>query len=187
MILIVQPEESFSDDFLFPMTTSRLSYTSSAAESDGEFCGDTELSPRRSGTLKQDSSGRLVRVASDPSLVNNNQQPGSINAKQEHADYSLPPPYTQQQQQQPEVRVYHSRQTFHETYHFSSLARGGPMEETASMGSRMVAASTAMAETVLATVPVSTTETLLLTRDHSLSPPRPRLELCPSCHPRLID
>merc|ERR1719150_2883530 len=33
-----KPEESFSDDFLFPMT-SRLSYTS-AAESDGEFCGE---------------------------------------------------------------------------------------------------------------------------------------------------
>ena len=47
--------------------TSRLSYTS-AAESDGEFCGE-ELSPRRSGTLKQDPSGRLVRVASDPSLA----------------------------------------------------------------------------------------------------------------------
>ena len=69
--------------------TSRLSYTS-AAESDGEFCAD-ELSPRRSGTLKQDPSGRLVRVASDPSLA---RQDGTI--KSEHGDYSLPPPYTGQ-------------------------------------------------------------------------------------------
>ena len=93
VFLIFQPEESFSDDFLFPMT-SRLSYTS-AAESDGEFCGD-ELSPRRAGTLKQDPSGRLVRVASDPSLA---RQDGTIRGqdgtmKSEHGDYSLPPPYT---------------------------------------------------------------------------------------------
>ena len=76
--------------------TSRLSYTS-AAESDGEFAGDSELSPRRSGTLKQDSSGRLVRVASDPSIA---RQDGTINGtmKSEHGDYSLPPPYTSQQQ-----------------------------------------------------------------------------------------
>ena len=47
--------------------TSRLSYTS-AAESDGEFCGE-DLSPRRAGTLKQDPSGRLVRTSSDPSLA----------------------------------------------------------------------------------------------------------------------
>jgi tight junction protein 1 len=32
----VKPDQSFADDFLFPMT-SRLSYASSP-ESDGEFC-----------------------------------------------------------------------------------------------------------------------------------------------------
>merc|ERR1719445_2717233 len=83
--------------------TSRLSYTS-AAESDGEFCND-ELSPRRAGTLKQDPSGRLVRVASDPSLA---RQDGTIRGqdgtmKSEHGDYSLPPPYTAAAPQQPET------------------------------------------------------------------------------------
>ena len=78
--------------------TSRLSYTS-AAESDGEFCGEESSSPRRAGTLKQDSAGRLVRVASDPSL----RQPldtaaASGTLKAEHGDYSLPPPYTGQQE-----------------------------------------------------------------------------------------
>merc|ERR1719400_2805469 len=75
-----KPEESFSDDFLFPMT-SRLSYTS-AAESDGEFCGE-DLSPRRAGTLKQ-----LVRMNSDPSLA---RQDGTVKSEQQNVDYSLPP------------------------------------------------------------------------------------------------
>merc|ERR1719400_1717427 len=78
-----KPEESFSDDFLFPMT-SRLSYTS-AAESDGEFCGE-DLSPRRAGTLKQDPSGRLVRTSSDPSLA----REGPVKPP----DSLAPPPYT---------------------------------------------------------------------------------------------
>ena len=75
--------------------TSRLSYTS-AAESDGEFCGE-ELSPRRSGTLKQDPSGRLVRVASDPSLVR--QEAGAVKTEP-GGDFSLPPTYTAQPQQE---------------------------------------------------------------------------------------
>ena len=74
--------------------TSRLSYPS-AAESDGEFCGE-DLSPRRSGTLKQDPNGRLVRVASDPSLARGQEaavktEPGG--------DFSLPPSYTTQPQE----------------------------------------------------------------------------------------
>ena len=94
----VQPEESFSDDFLFPMT-SRLSYTS-AAESDGEFCG--EDTPRRSAEINnsrnatsQDPSGRLVRATSDPSLA---RQDGTIKSEPgDHIpDYSLPPPYSTQ-------------------------------------------------------------------------------------------
>ena len=76
--------------------TSRLSYTS-AAESDGEFCGE-EMSPRRAGTLKQDPSGRLVRTTSDPSLA---RQDGTVKSEQQHVDYSLPPPYVAGQ---PEVR-----------------------------------------------------------------------------------
>ena len=75
--------------------TSRLSYTS-AAESDGEFCGE-DLSPRRAGTLKQEPGGRLVRTTSDPSLA---RQDGTVKSDQQNVDYSLPPPYTAQQ---PEV------------------------------------------------------------------------------------
>ena len=76
------------------MTSARLSYTS-AAESDGEFCGE-DLFPRRSGTLKQDPGGRLVRVASDPSLARGQEaavktEPGG--------DFSLPPSYTAQPQE----------------------------------------------------------------------------------------
>ena len=64
--------------------TSRLSYTS-AAESDGEFCGE-DLSPRRAGTLKQDPSGRLVRTSSDPSLARE--------AAGKAPESLPPPPYT---------------------------------------------------------------------------------------------
>ena len=108
----VQPEESFSDDFLFPMT-SRLSYTS-AAESDGEFCG--EDTPRRSAEINnsrnatsQDPSGRLVRATSDPSLA---RQDGTIKSEPgDHIpDYSLPPPYSTQpevsQKSTQECKIY---------------------------------------------------------------------------------
>ena len=79
--------------------TSRLSYTS-AAESDGEFCGE-DLSPRRSGTLKQDPNGRLVRVASDPNLSPN---PGAVKTEPGGGgDFSLPPSYSTQPQ---EVSLY---------------------------------------------------------------------------------
>jgi hypothetical protein len=48
----MQPDETFSDDFLFPMS-SRLSYTSSP-ESDGEFCGDE--TPRRNTSTRSSHS-----------------------------------------------------------------------------------------------------------------------------------
>ena len=79
--------------------TSRLSYTS-AAESDGEFCG--EDTPRRSAEINniraatsQDPSNRLVRATSDPSLA---RQDGTIKSEPgDHIpDYSLPPPYSTQ-------------------------------------------------------------------------------------------
>ena len=97
----VQPEESFSDDFLFPMT-SRLSYASSP-ESDGEFCGDD--TPRRSAAVRnpasrQDSNNRLVRSNSDPSLA---RQDGTIKSEPGDVmtDYSAPPPYSIQPDQVP--------------------------------------------------------------------------------------
>merc|ERR1740123_1703084 len=97
-----KPEESFSDDFLFPMSTSRLSYTSSP-ESDGEFCG--EDTPRRSAQISSRSdrgsteASRLARASSDPSLA---RQDGTIKSEPGEVipDYSQPPPYSTQQQQQ---------------------------------------------------------------------------------------
>nr|XP_040572898.1 tight junction protein ZO-2-like isoform X5 [Lepeophtheirus salmonis] len=65
-----KPDESFSDDFLFPMT-SRLSYTSSP-ESDGEFCGDPET-PKVNRAVPEvphdGEDGRLTRSNSDSNLV----------------------------------------------------------------------------------------------------------------------
>ena len=63
VLVSVQPDESFSDDFLFPMT-SRLSYTSSP-ESDGEFCGDE--TPRRNTSSR--SSHSQVKYHSSDSEV----------------------------------------------------------------------------------------------------------------------
>ena len=85
----VQPEEAFSDDFLFPMSTPRLSYTSSP-ESDGEFC-DPET-PRASRTQLANTSdtltsnGQLPRSTSDPSLV-------PKRPEDRIPDYNAPPPY----------------------------------------------------------------------------------------------
>jgi len=64
-----KPDEAFSDDFLFPMS-SRLTFSTSGLESDGEFCG--EDSPRKQNSNRsgnpQDSSSSLYRATSDPNL-----------------------------------------------------------------------------------------------------------------------
>lgn len=75
-----KPDESLSDDFLFPMT-SRLSYASSPES-------DLDLSPEprcSGGTAAQNATARLVKSSSDPSI-----------ATQEDAapGYSAPPPYS---------------------------------------------------------------------------------------------
>lgn len=128
-----KPEESFSDDFLFPMT-SRLSYTS-AAESDGEFCG--EDTPRRSAeinnsrnTTSQDPSGRLVRATSDPSLA---RQDGTIKSEPgDHIpDYSLPPPYSTQPEIQQATATKRRSHGGDSKYGFPNKQNGGqqPTEE----------------------------------------------------------
>ncbi|XP_056639868.1 tight junction protein ZO-1-like isoform X1 [Diorhabda sublineata] len=58
------PEESLSDDFLFPMSSLRLSYASSP-ESDLEHSPGPPTSPTLTGT----GAGRLTKASSDPSVV----------------------------------------------------------------------------------------------------------------------
>lgn len=60
----LQPEESLSDDFLFPMSSLRLSYASSPES-------DLEHSPGPPSGLNANlaSAGRLTKASSDPSVV----------------------------------------------------------------------------------------------------------------------
>ena len=113
--------------------TSRLSYTS-AAESDGEFCGDD--TPRRSAAINrnvtsQDSSGRLVRTTSDPSLA---RQDGTIKSEPGDVipDYSLPPPYSTQPEvswfERPEFKI-----CINNCFRFSKQLKDVPMEEIVNM------------------------------------------------------
>ncbi|XP_018564782.1 tight junction protein ZO-1 isoform X4 [Anoplophora glabripennis] len=60
------PEESLSDDFLFPMSSLRLSYASSP-ESDLEHSPGPPTSPGLSGNGT--TAGRLTKASSDPSVV----------------------------------------------------------------------------------------------------------------------
>ncbi|KAH1016905.1 hypothetical protein HUJ04_008059 [Dendroctonus ponderosae] len=60
------PEESLSDDFLFPMSSLRLSYASSP-ESDLEHSPGPPTSPPGSGPGP--TPGRLTKASSDPSVV----------------------------------------------------------------------------------------------------------------------
>merc|ERR1719278_1626799 len=125
-----KPEESFSDDFLFPMSTSRLSYTSSP-ESDGEFCGDD--TPRRSAQISSRSdrgsteASRLARASSDPSLA---RQDGTIKSEPGEVipDYSQPPPYSTQQQQQQQQPAQEGKRRSHggdSKYGFPNKQGGG--------------------------------------------------------------
>lgn len=84
-VLVLQPDEALSDDFLFPMT-SRLSYASSPES-------DLDLSPEprphahsNSGlTPGGHSTSRLVKSSSDPSIATvEDGAPG----------YTAPPPYS---------------------------------------------------------------------------------------------
>ncbi|KAJ8981906.1 hypothetical protein NQ317_007298 [Molorchus minor] len=61
-----EPEESLSDDFLFPMSSLRLSYASSP-ESDLEHSPGPPTSPGLSGNGT--TVGRLAKASSDPSVV----------------------------------------------------------------------------------------------------------------------
>ena len=101
----MKPDESFSDDFLFPMSSTRLSYTSSP-ESDGEFC-DPET-PRtlsrnqsydpNSQSLQQNTQfnsiqhqQKVTRSNSNPSL---HREDGTIKSDNGAIpDYNSPPPY----------------------------------------------------------------------------------------------
>ena len=79
----LQPVESLSDDFLFPMnTTSRLSYASSPES-------DLELSPGPSASLSVGNLPQLVKSSSDPSIATNQD-----NLDREEMVEGMPPPYT---------------------------------------------------------------------------------------------
>ena len=100
----VKPDESFSDDFLFPMTSTRLSYTSSP-ESDGEFCEpETPRTLSRNQSYDPNSqiqqntqfnglqqSQKVTRSNSNPSL---HREDGTIKSDNGAIpDYNSPPPY----------------------------------------------------------------------------------------------
>ncbi|XP_065075806.1 uncharacterized protein pyd isoform X12 [Ochlerotatus camptorhynchus] len=78
-----KPVESLSDDFLFPMTTSRLSYASSPES-------DLELSPGPSASLSLGNLPQLVKSSSDPSIATNQD---NLDRDRELGD-GMPPPYT---------------------------------------------------------------------------------------------
>lgn len=80
-----QPVESLSDDFLFPMQTSRLSYASSPES-------DLEMSPGPSASLSLGNLPTLVKSSSDPSIATNQD-----NLERDHdlnLGEGMPPPYT---------------------------------------------------------------------------------------------
>lgn len=79
-----QPVESLSDDFLFPMTTSRLSYASSPES-------DLELSPGPSASLSLGNLPQLVKASSDPSIATNQD---NLDRDRDIIGEGLPPPYT---------------------------------------------------------------------------------------------
>uniref|UniRef100_A0A182QQJ5 Tight junction protein ZO-1 n=1 Tax=Anopheles farauti TaxID=69004 RepID=A0A182QQJ5_9DIPT len=105
-----KPVESLSDDFLFPMTTSRLSYASSPES-------DLELSPGPSASLSLGNLPQLVKSSSDPSIATNQD---NLDRDRELGD-GMPPPYTN-----PYDHASHSRRmTVDNKYGFSSSKNGG--------------------------------------------------------------
>lgn len=85
VLFAIKPVESLSDDFLFPMTTSRLSYASSPES-------DLELSPGPSASLHLSLGNlpQLVKSSSDPSIATNQD---ALDRSLELVD-TMPPPYT---------------------------------------------------------------------------------------------
>ncbi|XP_044740428.1 tight junction protein ZO-1 isoform X3 [Chrysoperla carnea] len=87
------PEESLSDDFLFPMSSLRLSYASSP-ESDLEHSPGPPGASAVGGvmgsgaltTMNTSPSGRLTKASSDPSI-------NLPSANSPPSDHDVPPPY----------------------------------------------------------------------------------------------
>ncbi|XP_058984988.1 tight junction protein ZO-1 isoform X7 [Musca domestica] len=79
-----KPVESLSDDFLFPMTSNRLSYASSPES-------DLELSPGPSTSLSLGNLPQLVKSNSDPSIATNQD---NLDRDRDIIGEGLPPPYT---------------------------------------------------------------------------------------------
>ncbi|XP_046804193.1 tight junction protein ZO-1-like isoform X4 [Lucilia cuprina] len=79
-----KPVESLSDDFLFPMTSNRLSYASSPES-------DLELSPGPSTSLSLGNLPQLVKSSSDPSIATNQD---NLDRDRDIIGEGLPPPYT---------------------------------------------------------------------------------------------
>ncbi|XP_055611442.1 tight junction protein ZO-1 isoform X3 [Uranotaenia lowii] len=119
-----KPVESLSDDFLFPMTTSRLSYASSPES-------DLELSPGPSASLSLGNLPQLVKSSSDPSIATNQD---NLDRDRELGD-GMPPPYTNPYDHSGHPR----RMTVDNKYGFSANKSniGAPMPpEDAIYGSR---------------------------------------------------
>ncbi|XP_055638508.1 tight junction protein ZO-1 isoform X5 [Toxorhynchites rutilus septentrionalis] len=105
-----KPVESLSDDFLFPMTTSRLSYASSPES-------DLELSPGPSASLSLGNLPQLVKSSSDPSIATNQD---NLDRDRELGD-GMPPPYTNPYEHSGHPR----RMTVDNKYGFSSKGNIG--------------------------------------------------------------
>uniref|UniRef100_A0A182F7Q1 Tight junction protein ZO-1 n=1 Tax=Anopheles albimanus TaxID=7167 RepID=A0A182F7Q1_ANOAL len=104
------PVESLSDDFLFPMTTSRLSYASSPES-------DLELSPGPSASLSLGNLPQLVKSSSDPSIATNQD---NLDRDRELGD-GMPPPYTNPY----EHAAHPRRMTVDNKYGFSANSNAG--------------------------------------------------------------
>ena len=113
---LLKPDESMADDFLFPMT-SRASYASSAADSDGEFCEpETPSISRQPSRIEHHQPPGLDRHNSDPNLNVSKGSNGII------PDYNAPPPHSITIS--PKQKVYYSVDaTWHVFYdgHFSHI------------------------------------------------------------------
>ncbi|XP_035777425.1 uncharacterized protein LOC118458750 isoform X3 [Anopheles albimanus] len=105
-----KPVESLSDDFLFPMTTSRLSYASSPES-------DLELSPGPSASLSLGNLPQLVKSSSDPSIATNQD---NLDRDRELGD-GMPPPYTNPY----EHAAHPRRMTVDNKYGFSANSNAG--------------------------------------------------------------
>lgn len=76
-----------SDDFLFPMNTSRLSYASSPES-------DLEMSTGPSNSLSMGNLPQLVKASSDPSIATNQENLERDVELNNLGEALMPPPYT---------------------------------------------------------------------------------------------